>query len=210
MHGRTRLALHGLCHERRVHVVSLCGLANRALEDKDLVCHRQRAAVIEVDLQLGGAVLMNQRIDIQLLLVCKVVHVLHEILKLCNSIDAVGETCDLAATRTALGRHQLIVGVGVFVDQIELHLGRHHRFETGLFIEPQHITQHVASRQRMRLAIGLVAIGNNLPGGLTAPGHQSQGRGIGSEQHVSIGWLNEIPVVVGVLTGHRLHHDGFG
>ena len=61
--------------------------------------------MIEVDLQLGGAVLMTQRIDIQLLLVCKFVHVLNEILKLCHGIDAVGETCDLAATRAALGRH---------------------------------------------------------------------------------------------------------
>ena len=137
--------------------------------------------MIEVDLQLSGAVLMNQRIDIQLLLVCKVVHVLHEVLKLRDGIDAVGEARNLPATGAPLGRHQLIVGVGIFVDKVELHLGGHHRLETGLFIQPQPVTQHVAGRQRMRLAIGPVAIGDDLSSWLTPPGHQPQGRGIGPE-----------------------------
>ena len=93
-----RLALHGLGHEGGIHVVALRRLAHGSFENKDLVCHRQRVAVIKINLQLRGAVFVDQCIDIQLLLIGEVVHVLDKVLELRDRIDAVGQARHFPAT----------------------------------------------------------------------------------------------------------------
>ena len=134
MQCRARFALHRLGHEGGVHVVALRSLADRALEHEYLVRHRQRVAMVKIDLELGRAVLVNQGIDIELLLISEVIHVLNEILEFRHGVDAIRQSRHFAPTGAALGRHQFIVGVGVFVHEVELHLGRHHRLQACLFI----------------------------------------------------------------------------
>ena len=54
-----------------------------------LIRHCQRVTMIKVNFELGGAIFVNERIDIALLLVCKVIHVFDKVLKLRHRIDTV-------------------------------------------------------------------------------------------------------------------------
>ena len=94
----TGLTLHRLSHKGCVHSVALGGLSHRALEDKDLIGHCQGITMIKVDLELSGTVFVNQRIDIEFLLISKVVHVFNEIFKFRHSINTVRESCHLSST----------------------------------------------------------------------------------------------------------------
>ena len=98
MQCRPRLALHGFRHEGRIHVVALCRLADRALEHKHLIGHGERVTVVKVNLQLRRTVLMDQGVDIQLLLIRKVVHVLDKVFKLRDGINAVTQSGDFPPT----------------------------------------------------------------------------------------------------------------
>ena len=62
----------------------------------------------------------------------------------------------------------------------------------------------------MGLTIRFIAVGNDLPGGFAGPGHHPQRRRVGAQQHVGIGGLDEVPVIIGVLARHGLHHDRLG
>ena len=53
--------------------------------------------MVKVDLHLSRAVLMNQSIKLQLLVVGKIIHVLDEVFELCNRIDAKGQPSDFPA-----------------------------------------------------------------------------------------------------------------
>ena len=205
-----RLTLHGLGHEGGIHVVALRRLAHRSFENKDLVCHGQRVAVIKINLQLRGAVFVDQCIDIKLLLIGKIVHVFDKVLELRNRVDTVGQARHLPATRATFGRHQLVVGVRIFVHQVKLDLGRHNRLEACFLIKTQNITQHVAGRQRVGFSVSLVTISNDLSGGLSCPRDHTQRGGIGPQQHVGIGGLDKVPVIIGIFTRHGLHHDRLG
>ena len=67
VHRRARLARHRLRHEGRVHVVAERRLADRPLELEHLVGEHQRVAVAEIDLHLRGALLVDQRVDLEVL-----------------------------------------------------------------------------------------------------------------------------------------------
>ena len=80
-----RLALMGLAM-KVAYMLKRCRLANGTLENKDLVCHRQRVAVIKIN-SSRGAVFVDQGIDIQLLLIGEVAS-LDKVLELRDRIDA--------------------------------------------------------------------------------------------------------------------------
>ncbi len=69
-----------LCRERR--------LARRALEQEHLVGQRQRVAVQKIDLHLRRAVLVNQRVDL-------------DVLRLAERIDVVEQRVELVDRRDA-------------------------------------------------------------------------------------------------------------
>ena len=60
----------------------------------------------------------------------------------------------------------------------------------------------------MGFAIHGIAVVNDLGGTLARPGHDSHGIGVGPEDHICIGWFDEVPVAVGT-PGHALDHDAF-
>ena len=62
----------------------------------------------------------------------------------------------------------------------------------------------------MWLTIGFVTVGDHLRGRFAAPRHHTQRACIGTQQHIGIGRLNKVPVVVGVLARDRLHHNRLG
>jgi len=57
----------------------------------------------------------------------------------------------------------------------------------------------------MRLTVSLIAIGNHLSSRLSRPRHAAQCRWIGCQQHIGVGRLDKVPVIIGVLTRHRLN-----
>ncbi len=102
-------------------------LAQRALEEEDLVGQAQRVGVEEVDLHLAGTDLVDQRVDVQLHALAVGVDVLEQRVELVDRVDRVGLARGLAAPAAADRRLQRHVGVGVARHQVELELGRHHR-----------------------------------------------------------------------------------
>ena len=77
--------------------MALRGFSDRTLEDKDLISHVQWVAMIEVDLQLRRAVLVDEGIDTEGLFVSEVIHVLYKILKLSHCIDTKGHARHFSA-----------------------------------------------------------------------------------------------------------------
>ena len=97
VHGAAGLARHRLRHERRVHLVAERRLARRALEHEHLVGERHRVAVDQVDLHLRRAVLVDQRVDLDLLRLAEGVDVVEQRIELVDRGDAVGLAADLRA-----------------------------------------------------------------------------------------------------------------
>ena len=54
--------------------------------------------MVKVDLELCGTVFMNQGINIEFLLIGKVVHIFDEVFKFSHSINTVRESCHLSST----------------------------------------------------------------------------------------------------------------
>ena len=98
----------------------------------------------KIDFHLGGPVFMDERVDVQRLGIGIVVHILHKIFKLCDRIDAVGQAGHFATARAPFRGHQFVIGVGVFMHQIELHLGCNNGLQPRLLIQAQHVAQNVA------------------------------------------------------------------
>ena len=78
VHRTAGLAGHGLGHEGGGHVVLERRFAHGALEHQDLVGQGQGVAVTEIDLHLRRAVLMDQRVEVQLLQFAPVVDVFEQ------------------------------------------------------------------------------------------------------------------------------------
>ncbi len=209
MHRAARLVGHGLGHKGAIHTVAQRGLAQHPLEQHHLVGQRQRITVLEVDLHLAGALFVDQGIQIQIHRLAIVVHLLEQRIELVDRID--GET--LAATFLATGaphrRFQRVVGVGVGLDQEELHLRCHHRDPASCLVQLQHPLEHVARRQLHRLTAQIVAVVDDLGGGIVGPGHQKDGVGVGHQLHVPLGRVPEADVlIVGIAPGDGLDKDG--
>ena len=127
VHGAARLALHRLGHEGRVDAVLERGLAQRALEQERLVGELERLAVVEVDLHLGGAALVGQRVDVDHLRLAPVVDVLEDRVELVDRLDAVALARRFRPARAPDRRLERIVRILVDLGQEELQLGRHDR-----------------------------------------------------------------------------------
>ena len=150
VHGAAGLARHRLGHERRVHLVAERRLARGALEQEHLVRERHRVAVQQVDLHLRRAVLVDQRVDLDLLRLAEGVDVVEQRIELVDRRDAVGLAADLRAARAPDRRLERIVGIDVGLDQEELELRCDHRLPALLRVHVEHVPQHVARRHRDR------------------------------------------------------------
>ena len=89
VHGAARLLGVRLGHEGRVHLVPQCRLARRALEEERLVGQIQGIPVQQVDLHLRRAVLVDQRIDLDVLRLAEGIDVIEQRIELVDRGDAV-------------------------------------------------------------------------------------------------------------------------
>ena len=146
VHGAAGLLGVRLGHERGVHLVAQRRFARRALEEERLVGEVERIAVQQVDLHLRGAVLVDQRVDLDVLVFAELVHVVEQRIELVDRRDAVALAAGLGAAGAPHRRLQWIVGVDVGLDQVELELGRHHRLPAARRIHLEDVAQHAARR----------------------------------------------------------------
>ena len=210
VHGAAGLVLHGLRHEGRVDLVAHRRLADRALEQEHLVGQLHGVAVLEIDLQLGGAALVGQVVHVQALDLAVVVDVLDEGLELVHGIHAVGLADGFLAAGAADRRLQRVVRIGVALDEVELDLRRHDGMQAPV---PEHAhdpAQDLPGRDVHRIALLRVAVVDDAAGGLLAPGHEPQRVQVGLRHHVPVRGIHHpfLEVVVDVLARHGLDEHG--
>ena len=174
MHRRARLALHRLGHEGGEGAVLGGRFPDRALEIEHLVGKLQRITMAQVDLELGRAFLVDQRVDLQPLRLAEVVDVVDQLVELVDAGDRIGLAGHDRTSRAADGRGQRQVGIIILGDEIEFDLGRDHRPPALLLVKLDHPFQHIARRVGHFLAIGADDVANHLRGRIAFPGHRRQ------------------------------------
>ncbi len=138
MHGAARLIGHGLGHEGGIHAVAQRRLAQGTLEHHHLIGKGQGVAMLEVDFHLAGALLVDQGVEVQVHGFAVVVHLLEQRVELVDRIDGEGLAATLLAAGATDRRLQRVVGIGIGLDQVELHFRRDHRRPAAGGVELQH------------------------------------------------------------------------
>ena len=207
VHGAARLLAVRLGHEGRIHLVAQRRLAGRALEQKSLVGQIERIAVQQIDFHLCRTVFMDQRIDLDILRLAEGVEIIEHRIKLIDGGNAVGLPARFRATRTAHRRLELVVGVDIGLDQVELEFRCHHRLPATLRVEFQDVLQQLARRHRHLAPIRVETIVNHLRGGFRRPRHHPHGLRIGLEHDIDLGRAHRRPGVARIVTGHGLQKN---
>ena len=176
-------------------------LANDTFEQKYLVSQRQRIAVQEVDFDLRGASLVDQRIDLDFHRFAIVVNRLDQRVEFVQRINTEWLARRFGAPRAANGRFERKVRVGVGLDQVELHLRRHDRLPALLPIEVEHMAQYVTRRYVDRCAVVKKTIMDNNGRRLGGPRHQSYCVRVGTQFDVLIGVADNIGIGIGTRHG---------
>ena len=203
VHGAPRLLRVRLGHESGVDLVTQRRLARRPLEEKRLVGQIQRIAVDQVDLHLRRPILVDERIDLDVLVLAELVDVIEQRIELVDRRDAVRLPARLGATRAPDRRPQRIVRVLVLLDEIELELRSHDRLPAALRIQLEHVAQHVARSHGDPAAVRIEAVVDDLGRRLGSPGHAAHRLRIGLEDDVDLGGTHRIPGVRRIVTRSR-------
>ena len=185
------------------------GLAQRALEQERLVGELERIAVVEVDLHLGGAALVGQGIDVDLLRLAPVVDVLEHRVELVDRLDAVALARRFGSARTADRRLQRIVRILVDLGQEKLELGRDHGSPAPVLVGLQHALEDLTRRDRDRLAIVMIAVADHLRRRLLVPGHDAQRPRVGAHPDIAQGRVGH-PILGRIVAGDGLHEHRLG
>ena len=146
VHGAAGLLGMRLGHEGGVHLVPQRRLARGALEQECLVGKIERLAVQQVDFHLRRAVLVDQRVDLDVLRLAEGVDIVEQRIEFVDRGDAVGLPAGLGAAGAADRRLELVVGIDVRLDQVELELRGHHRLPAALRVQVEHMPQQMPRR----------------------------------------------------------------
>jgi hypothetical protein len=165
--------------------------------------------VQQVDLHLRRAVLVDQRVDLDVLRFAERVDVVEQRIELVDRRDAVRLAADLGAARAADRRLERIVGVGVRLDQVELELGRDDRLPAPRGIEVEDVAQHVTRRHGHRPAVGIEAVVDHLRGRLRSPRHDARRCRVGLHHDVDLRRADRA-VVFRIVARHGLQEDALG
>jgi hypothetical protein len=209
VHRAARLGLHRLGHEGGEDAVAQRGFPHRALEQEHPVGQVHGVAVGEVDLHLAGAGLVDQGLDAQPVHLAEARELQEEGVEVVDGVNGVRLAARLGLAGTAQRRLQRLVRVLVAGDQVELHLGRHHRLPALRFIQGQHPPQHAARRQRHRRSVEFLAVVDDHRDLLGRPGHDARGRKVGHADHVRVGVADELGVV-GLLAVDGVEQHALG
>ena len=209
VHGAAGLVGDRLGHEGREAVVAQRGLADQPLEVEHLVGEAHRIAVAQVDLELPGAALLDDAVDLESLGLGEVVDVVDDRSELVHRGHRVGLPRRRRAARAAGHRLDLAGGVEIAGDQEELHLRRHHRLEAAPAVELDHPLEDVARRAGNRRAVAPGGVVDDLERPVPGPRRRGGGGHVRRHGHVA---LEKAAAVGGVapVAGDGLEEDRFG
>ena len=175
-----------LGHEGGVDVVRHRRLADGALQQEHLVGQGDGVAVPQVDLHLGRALFVDQRVHLQVLGLGEGVDVLEDGVELVDGADRIGPPAGLGAAGAADRRFERIVGVGVALDEIELQLRGDDRGPAFLAELGDDALQHLARGDLHRPAVVIVGVVDHLRGRLGRPRHGGEGGEIRPQLDVAV------------------------
>ena len=207
MHGTAGFLGVRLGHEGRIDLVAQRRLSCRALEHEGLISKIERIAMQEVDLHLRRTILVDQRVDRDILVLAELVDIVEQRVEFIDGCDAVGLAAGFGAARAADRRLERIVRVDVGLDQVELEFGCDHRIPALLRIEIEHMPQHLARRHPHAPAVGVEAVVDHLRSRLRRPRHPPHRARVGLEDDVDLGGAHRRGGVVGIIAGHGLQED---
>ncbi len=176
VHAASRLAVHGLGHEGRVHAVELGDLLDYQPVGHDVVGHLQRLVVAQVDLVLAGADLVVAVFDVD-------AEVLERSDGLLAQID--GEvSCGHVEVRAVVEQ----LGALIVREVVVLELRADVEGEAEIRSTLEHALEHIARISGIRRAVRAfdVAEHRRHERALIAPRQDLQGRGIGHRDHVGL------------------------
>ncbi len=167
--------LMGLCHESCVHVVLQGRLAHGALEQEHLIGKLKGIAMVEIDFKLGRAAFMGQRINIQFLGFAVIVNILNDGIKIIGRVNAISLATGLLAALAADSGFYGVIGIEVFLAEIELQFRRDNRTPPLGLVKGQHAPQYMARRDLNGFIIEMKGIADHLCGRLSVPGNHARG-----------------------------------
>ncbi len=185
------------------------GFAHRALEQKHPVGQVHGVSVGEIDLHLASASFVNQGFHPQAVHLTETRELQEKRVEVVHRIDRIRLAAGLGLAGAAQRWLQRFVRVLVACHQVELHLGRHHRFPAPLLVQLQNAAQDAARRQAHRRPVELLAVVDDHRDLLGRPGHDSRGRQVGHADHVRVGIAHE-GGVVGLLAVDRVEQHALG
>ena len=161
----------------------------------------------EVDLHLRRTILVDQRVDRDVLILAELIDIVEQRVEFIDSCDAVGLAAGFGTARAADRRLERIVRIDVRLDEVELELGCDHRFPALLRIEIEHMPQHLARRHLHAPTVGVEAVVDHLRCGLRGPRYPPHRARVGLEDDVDLGGTHRCRGVVGIIAGHGLQED---
>ncbi len=185
-------------------------LTRGALEQKHLIRQVERLAVDQVDLHLRRAVLVDEGVDLDVLVLAELVDVIEQRIEFVDRGDAVGLAAGLGAPGTAHRGLERIVGVLVLLDEIELELRSHYWLPAALRVQLDDVAQHVPRRHRHAPAVGIEAIVDHLRGGLRRPRYAPHRLLIGLEDDVDFRGAHGSAGLRRIVAGHGLQEHALG
>ena len=163
--------------------------SNGALEHEHLVGKLDRVAMAQVDFELRRTLFMDQRVDLETLLLREVIDIVDQFVELVDACDRVALTAENRAAGATFRRMQRIIGVVILGDEIEFDLGRHHRLPAAVAIESQNLLQQVAWRIGNRVSFGIDDIADHLRCRVGFPGDDGKRREIRHQLQVAVARL---------------------
>jgi len=161
VHGAAGVAGKRLGHEAGLQAVLAGQVAQRAFEQKHLIGQLQRRAVLQVQLVLAVAYLVQQGVGGDALLVAVLFQLGKERFVLPGVVQRVGR------------RHRLALAA-VGGQQVKLDFRRHDWCQAIGGKRRQHTLEHVARRKRHRRALAVVTIVDQLGNAARVAGFQAQ------------------------------------
>ena len=132
--------------ERCHHFVDNRYFANGAFEQKHLICKIDRISVQEIQFKLCRAHFLRQRIDLNVLRLTIGIDVVNERIEVIHRIDAVRLFRCFCPTQPSFRRLNFFIGIGMWIDQVELDLGSNDRSPAFCFEEVENFAQHITWR----------------------------------------------------------------
>ena len=188
MHAVARHLPEGLGHERGPQAVFAGQAFYHPAQHHGLVGGYQGiGVVVEVDLVLGRAGLLDQRIDRQVLGDAGVADGMHQPGHTFHGVDAIGLPARQAAAHAIrLGMNWLAQGVKLVAKQVKLHLGGHHRRQPEGGETTHQRLQDMPGIIGAGCAVDLAHRDNHLGGRSVQPGCDDQRPPIGFTETVTI------------------------